>query len=868
APDPILMNDKWSRPIAFKYGPDGSVYMIDWYDKQACHNPLTEIWDRSNGRIFKIGYKDAKPVQVDLAKLSDEELVKLQLHPNDWYVRHARRLLQERSAGKEVGPQLVEMLKNERETPKKLRALWALHCSGGLTKEVIEQQLKAEDEHLCAWAIQLATETLGPMNLTNPPAPHLAASHAPHVPVFAEMAKSDPSPVVRLYLASALQRMAPADRWTILDNLVAHSDDASDHNLPLMYWYAAEPAMAADMNRGVELAKKSKIPLLRELIARRLCAIAAADAKGDVANVNVEPLNALTKLLTETDDAAFQKDILAGMSDGLRGWPRLPTPENWSAVYDKLSASADDAVRNRAQELSVVFGEERALASLRNTVADDSANLGVRKNAIEALVGAGDQKVVPLLQQLIGDATLRGPALRGLAAFDAPNTPDLILAGYGTFDTTTKVDALNTLASRAPYAKILIDAVKSEKIAKTDITAATLRQLGAVDDKTVQAWLIDNFGKVKQTPKEKLDEIARWKERLARKTWADRADPSRGRTIYAKACMQCHTLFDTGGKVGPDLTGSNRADVTYALTNIIDPSAVIGKDYLVSIIKTKDKRVLSGIIKSDDGNVLTLQTEAELIALPRSQITFQKEQDISMMPDGLLAGLKNDEVRDLVAYLGASKQVPMLATTQSAPAFFNGKDLTGWSGDKAVWSVENGEIVGKSATGLAKNEFLVSDLAAGDFRLTLEVKLTPNAANSGIQFRSEVRDGEVTGYQADVGEGWWGKLYEEHGRALLWPPTPSPGTPGEGRGEGALSPEQHIKPGDWNTYEIVAVGDKVMTALNGKKCVDLDDPAGAKRGIFALQVHSGGPTEVRFRNLKLEIGPTAELVTDDRRHVP
>ena len=170
-------------------------------------------------------------------------------------------------------------------------------------------------------------------------------------------------------------------------------------------------------------------------------------------------------------------------------------------------------------------------------------------------------------------------------------------------------------------------------------------------------------------------------------------------------------------------------------------------------------------------------------------------------------------------------------------SFFNGRDLTGWQGAAELWSVEDGQIVGRTA-GLARNEFLRSDLAAADFRLTLEVKLVKNEGNSGVQFRSEaLAEGEVKGYQADIGAGWWGKLYEEHGRGLLW----------DRSGEG------HVKPGDWNACEIVAVGGKLRTSINGQPCAELDDPDGARRGIFAFQLHSGGPTEARFRNLKLEL---------------
>jgi putative heme-binding domain-containing protein len=397
-----------------------------------------------------------------------------------------------------------------------------------------------------------------------------------------------------------------------------------------------------------------------------------------------------------------------------------------------------------------------------------------------------------------------------------------------------------------PYAQALREAIASNVIPKADVTAAIMRQLSSLESDEIRQWVGATFGTVRTSPAEKLNEIARL-QKVLRGSATKTADPTRGRAIFAKTCMQCHTLFDVGGKVGPDLTGSNRADPEYLTSNIVDPGAVIGKDYLVSVMRLKDKRVLSGIVKQEDTSSVTLVTESETLVIPRGDIDLLKVQNgISMMPEGLIAGMSDSDFRDLAVYMRSPKQVPMAATTQNVNTLFNGKDLAGWgSSDMSVWSVENGEIVGKSATGLKKNNFLVSDLTAGDFRLTLKVKLTPNKANSGIQFRSEAGAGDVKGYQADVGEGWWGKLYEEHGRGLLWK-------------EGG---DDVVKKDDWNTYEIVAVGDRVMTALNGKKCVDLTDPQGARRGVFALQVHSGGPTEVRFKDLKLELEPRPELIT-------
>jgi hypothetical protein len=177
---------------------------------------------------------------------------------------------------------------------------------------------------------------------------------------------------------------------------------------------------------------------------------------------------------------------------------------------------------------------------------------------------------------------------------------------------------------------------------------------------------------------------------------------------------------------------------------------------------------------------------------------------------------------------------------------FNGKDLTGWYGDEKVYHAENGELVGKTEKGLKQNEFLKSRFEVGDFRLVCQMKLVPNSANSGIQFRSVPFMGnQMKGYLSDAGQGWWGKLYQESGRGLLVKD----------------DNDQVVNKGDWNTYEVVAVGHRVMVAINGHKTVDFEDEKGASSGIFGLQVHAGGPTEVRWKDLKLELNPKAELTT-------
>lgn len=549
-----------------------------------------------------------------------------------------------------------------------------------------------------------------------------------------------------------------------------------------------------------------------------------------------EALAALVQVLKESDDPAFQRDILRGMSLGLEGRRNVPQPEGWAGLEERLIASPNEEVRRLAQSLALIFGSRRALDALRARLQDRSAGVQERRQALSSLLAAKDPNLVPVLKRLLDEPPLRSAALRGLAAYDDGGIPRAILKIYDRLGTAEKRDALSTLASRSSFAQTLLEAVAEKTISARDLSADVVRQLRNLKDDSITQKVAEVWGVVRQSPEAKVAEIERFKKLVRRKV-RRKPDLSHGRALFARACQQCHILYGVGGKIGPDITGSNRADLDYILHNIVDPNAEIPNDYLTSSIETKDDRVITGIITRQDSETVTALTQNETLTLPRSEIAEIFPSQLSMMPEGLLATFSPNDVRDLVGYLRHSRQVPMLATPDTSAFFFNGEDLSGWDGNPELWSVEKGEIVGRSP-GIKKNEFLVGPLKAGDFKLTLEVKLVENKGNSGIQFRSEVIEGgSVKGYQADVGAGWWGKLYEEHGRALLW----------------KKSGEEHVRKEEWNRYEIVARGDRIRTFINGGPCVDLEDPEGAREGIIAFQLHSGGPTEVRFRNLELEV---------------
>jgi putative membrane-bound dehydrogenase-like protein len=818
--DFLLSFDLASQILNLRYGPDGQVYIIDWYDLNACHHTNVEGHDRTNGRIYKVSYGKPEHKDVDLKKLGDRELAELVLEKNDWYVRHARRILEERAAGGKLDPavrkRLAEIATTNPDETRRLRAMWTLDVTGGVPAELIQKLLTDTNEYVRGWAIQLSID-------------HDHAHLAELLPQFAAMAEKDTSPVVRLYLASAMQRVPPAQRWEVVRNLAAHTEDINDHNLPLMYWYAAEPLVEADSHRALSLALSSgkTMPLLRELMLRRIGSLEHS-----------EGLAVLSTALGESGNLEEQLTIVRSLRSALAGQRRATPPAEWAAVYQKLARSDRAELMLEVNAVGVAFGDATAMNTLRALAASSSADEAARRDALKALLDAKDSKLATTLQSLLADPKLREVALSGLASYDDRQTPGKVLAVYSQLSTAEKRLALATLAARTGYGIELLKAVKAESIPSKDLSADLVRQLHNLKDESIDKMIGEVWGQVRSTPADKAALIKQYHDLIEGYHPTITADESLGRAVFGRTCQQCHTLFGVGAKIGPDLTGSNRTDVTYLLTNIVDPSAVMAKEYQPSVITTTDGRVITGIVASKNDSSITVRTATETIVVPKNEIDDLTLSQTSMMPEDQLKQFSQLETLSLFAYLRGKEQVPMLATKENACSIFNGKDLTGWSGDTSLWSVVNGEIVGRTS-GLKHNTFLMSDMSAKDFKLSLEVKLVDDEGNSGVQFRTQPLDGfnEVRGYQADIGPGWWGKLYEENGRGLLT----------------KESGEKFLKKGEWNRYEVEAIGGHIRTWLNGQLCVDYEDQAGKRQGVFALQLHAGGKTVVRYRNLQLEV---------------
>ncbi len=371
-----------------------------------------------------------------------------------------------------------------------------------------------------------------------------------------------------------------------------------------------------------------------------------------------EALTALVGILKESNDSSFQVDILKGIAAALKGQRNIEMPKGWKEIAPKLAKSPNAEVRQLSQSLSLTFGSKAALDALRKVLMDEKAKLADRKKALGALVAARDVRLPNALRGLLQNEALRREALLGLGAFEDAKTPPAILKIYSELDTAGKRDALTTLASRVLFAKALMVAVGNQAVKANELPADIVRQLRAHGVKEINAQLDKVWGVSRSTPAAKLKEIAKYKKLLEAKVNRP-ANLPRGRVLFQRTCGQCHKLYGEGGEIGPDITGSNRNNLDYLLTNMLDPNAEIPNDYRTTILRTKDNRVLVGVIRRNEGQSVTIATPAEVVTVAKRDVAAIDPQNFSIMPEGLVLALKEDELRDLVAYLRGNQQVAL-----------------------------------------------------------------------------------------------------------------------------------------------------------------------------------------------------------------
>lgn len=692
APDLFTSGDPWFRGIDLAAGPDGGVFVLDWSDTGECHE--RDGVHRSSGRVFKFVHATPVPLpQPDLDALDDAGLARLLRGPDGWHATHAAHALAERVATRPVDDAALALLEEQLTrgdalasaprpagTPAigasalRVRALLALHrvaagpphaainVTDAWKRRLAELAMgdrAHEDEHVRTWAVRLLTESwpldgaVGPVPQDDLVSERVARESHALLPRLERLAGAESSGLVRLALASTLQRLPVAARCRLATALVRREEDADDHNLPLLVWYGLIPVAESDPATLADVATACAWPTTRRLVARRLAErIAAAPAAVD----------RLLSGAVASGDAARLGDVLGGMAAGFAGWRRAPRPVAWTDVERAVEALPEGEGRDRCarstRELAVLFGDGLALDGVRATALDASAPLPAREAALRALVDARPPDLRTVCEALVGVRHLAVPAARGLATFPDDDAAVRLVEACRRAHPSQRDEIVSLLVSRKAFAARLLEAVASGRIAARELSAYHVRQIHALGDAALSAEVDAAWGRLRDSSAARRTQIAALSERLDVPTLAA-ADLAQGRVVYQRVCAACHRLYGSGGGLGPDLTGSGRHDLGYLVENIVDPSAVVNRDWRLSIVTLADGRVLSGVVTDARDRAVTLLTPTERLVIDREDVESIVAGDASPMPEGLLDPLTPDEVRDLVAYLRHPTQVPL-----------------------------------------------------------------------------------------------------------------------------------------------------------------------------------------------------------------
>ena len=644
-PDFLLTNNHEFIGVGVMQGTDGALYFSDWADVQTCHHRDVAAWDRSNGRIYRVRYGDAKTTARKLPDRSDVELVTALGDPNSVLARQAQRLLQERAATQTLALAEVDKALAEFETrvrtdvPLRLRAFWTRSVTGLLRDGHLQAALADPSEHLRGWAVKLADPT------------------AEMILKWEAMAKEDPSLVVRRQLASRLQGLPLENRWNIAEGLIAHPQSQNDANIPTLCWYGIEPLFEKESQRAFSLGAKTTWPMLKEFFSRR--SIVTPTGREEI----------MTSLTNAKDSASYVAEANQLLLS-LAQLPPVERPSNWETAKVKgRSFKSSEAIANVLRRMGVRFGDSEYFGHWRRVANHPQASIPNRIEAVELLSIGKDPELGALARALLTLPPLRKAAISALRQHPGADTANALVSQLASFDLGDRNEAINLLASRPEMALPLLEAVDTGTLEASLISPVLLDQFERFHHERIDALILANWtrGSGNIDLAELSAQIVEWKKKLNPEILA-KADASRGRKIFDMTCGTCHKLFGQGVALGPDLTGSNRVDLAYVLENVLAPSAVVGKDYLLHIFLLKDGATVSGMVKSETPEFVNVSLPGgSVIDLARAEIASRQEMAQSLMPPGLFEALPLEQVADLVKYLSSPAQVPLPETPPAPP---------------------------------------------------------------------------------------------------------------------------------------------------------------------------------------------------------
>ncbi|MDP2413568.1 c-type cytochrome [Daejeonella sp.] len=630
----VETNDHWFRPVNIKAGPDGAIYIADWYDSRLSHVDPRDTWHKSSGRIYRLRAKNSKPAyqNFDLSKLTNAQLIKQLENKNKWFRQQALLQFANRR-DKSIVPRLVDILKTG-NPDLALEALWAINVSRGFSDEIAGIAMNHQDQYVREWAVRL----IGDRRKVSPA---IAGR-------LATLAASETSVIVRSQLAATAKRLAGSFAIPILKNLIKYHDDSNDPDIPLLIWWAMESKSESDRNaivsifedKGIWQKKLVQNVLLKRLMQRYI--MPAGDAN----------YSAASKLISLAPSKVYAKILISGLREGLRGRDAIGLSAELTKVIQPYQAELFGA----PLALAVRQGNVTAVKMALSVIADDNADFDHRLSYILIFGQTNQPESVPVLLGIVESSKSTGAmkeaALQALQRYDNHEIGLRVVKAYPQFrgDAGVRNVALELFATRASWANQLFIAIgETKRISKEDVSDQLARRLKLLNDTKITALADRYWPNVKlSSSSEKNEALAKYSKLI--KTGS--GDIENGRVLYLANCGYCHRLFNEGGSIGPDLTGYERSNVNYFLLNIIDPNADIREGYGLHRIITTDGRTIEGKIAASNGDTHTIQTQAgNEIILSLKQIKEMKALPVSIMPERILDRLKDQEVKDIFAYI-------------------------------------------------------------------------------------------------------------------------------------------------------------------------------------------------------------------------
>ena len=649
-PDFLQANDAWFMPVAQKTGPDGSLYVLDWYDRYHCYqdaNRDPDGIDRLKGRLYRVRYKDApRRSGFDLAKTSDAGLVDLLASPNGFDRETARRLIAERenwSAGDRLRSLVLDP-----KTPRKTRmtALWALVGREHPSTDLLRQLLADPDPGFRAWAVRAA----GNARKVDAPARETILALA-----------NDRNPDVQLQVAVASRKVEGLEPIALLTRVAAACGE--DALIPRIVWQNLHPLLGDGGRKflsEVDAVPEPTPPAVVEILPRAIERLLGGDAP------DVTVVAGLFRRLVATGD----REAIGGALDTIAG--RFRSRGGNDALNSKLrdalkpvvagatGKDQDPTLRDDFLIFSAYWGDSQGQAAARSAFAARDRPTEDRLRALDALLlraGSRDQvleEVASVLRRKeSGPVDFLGGVLAALGSVDGPAVARAVVEAYPALEPQLKPRAVELLTQRDGWALALLKAVADGKIASSALNLNQLRKLARSKNPEVASRFKTQFGKVREDRNPEREQVVgRMREYLGKAP----GDPAAGRVVFQRVCAQCHKIYGEGQDVGPEITLNGRGSYEQLLSNVFDPSLVIGSAYQGTTVATADGRVLTGLLVEDSPQRVALKTQGgKLETVPRGDVEEVKVSPLSLMPEDLEKQLSPAELADLFAFITLDK---------------------------------------------------------------------------------------------------------------------------------------------------------------------------------------------------------------------